>query len=189
MDASRTAAMRNLSMSGALGTYTFTLPFSPVYAGINFNNRISDAITSDQKNIFNTGYTTFTHGRATVGVDNIGTDSNLVRIEHNFVRPDAVKNNVNHYRLSTQHYWKIDGILTPGFKASVKFYFDGRKTISHTPGSSNYLDTCLTQFTADSLILLYRKNTADDWREVTSYTKAKFGANAVYGYVIADTMR
>jgi aminopeptidase N len=190
MDASRTAAVRNISVSGALNTYTVTLPFTPAYAGINFNNRLSDAITSEHKNLYATGYTTFTYGRATIGVNNIGTDSNLVRVEHNFVRPDAMKNNINNYRLNTQHYWKIDGILTPGFFANVKFYFDGRKAINHTPGSTPYLDTCLTRFTADSIILLYRKNAADDWKEVNGYTKVKLGvAASVYGYIIADTMR
>lgn len=190
MDANRTPALRNINMSGALATYTFSLPFTPVYAGINYNNRLSDAITSDHKNIFSTGYTTFTYGRATIGVDSVGTDSNLIRVEHNFVKPDAVKNNIHSYRLGNQHYWKIDGILTPGFKSSVKFYFDGRKMLSHTPGSSNYLDTSLTQFTADSILLLYRKNTADDWQEVNTYTKVKLGGTAaIYGYIIADTMQ
>lgn len=190
MDANRVQAARAISVSGALSTYSFTLPFTPVYAGINYNNRISDAIASDHKVLFQTGNITYTYGRAVVGVYTTGIDSNLVRIEHNYVKPDAIKNNINNYRISDQHYWKVDGILSPGFRASLKLYFNGKKVVNHNPGSTEYLDTCLTQFTADSIIVLYRKNTADDWREVPVYTKTKIGNQyAIYGYVTIDTMK
>lgn len=190
MDANRNKSLKQVTVSGAYSTFTLTLPFSPVYAGINFNNRISDAVTSDHKTFMQTGYITYTYGRATIGIYTTGTDSTFLRIEHNFVKPDTIKNNVNNYRISTQHYWKVDGILAPGFRTNVKFYFNGKKVINRTPGSTEYLDTCLTQFTADSIIVLYRKNTADDWREVYAYTKVKIGTSAsVYGYVIVDTLK
>ncbi len=190
MDANRTKALRNISVSGALSTYTFSLPFSPVYAGMNFNNRISDAITSDQLSIFSGGYHSFVHGRALLGIYTNGPDTTMIRIEHSFIKPDAIKNNVNNYRISDQHYWKVDGVISPGFRSNVKFYFNGKKIINHAPGATDYSDTCLTQFTSDSIIVLYRKNTADDWREVYSYTKTKIGNSAsVYGYVIIDTVK
>jgi len=190
MDANRNKVLKNISVSGALSTYTFSLPFTPVYAGINFNNKISDAITSDHKTIFQGGYITYTYGRAVLGIYTNGPDSTFIRIEHNFIKPDAIKNNVNNYRISDQHYWKVDGVLSPGFRTNVKFYFNGKKIINRAPGSTDYSDTCLTQFTADSIIVLYRKNAGDDWREVYFYTKTKIGSSAsVYGYVTIDTLK
>lgn len=190
MDSARNRSLQKMTVSGQYSSFTFTLPFSPVYAGINFNNRISDAVTSTQKTFMQTGYITYVHGRATLGVASTGTDSSFVRVEHSFVAPDAIKNNVNNYRISTQHYWKVDGILAPGFHSNLKLYFNGKKVINRTPGSTEYLDTCLTQFTADSMILLYRANTADDWKEVPHYAKVKIGlSGSVYGYVVADTLK
>ncbi len=190
MDANRIQSLQTISMSGALASFTFNLPFTPVYAGINFNNRISDAITSTKMTIFGSGYITYVHGRATLGMYTNGPDSTFLRIEHNFVKPDAIKNNVNNYRISDQHYWKVDGIVSPGFRANCKFYFNGKKLVNRTPGSMDYSDTLLTQFTTDSIIFLYRKNTADDWREVDKYTKTKIGlGNSMYGYVVVDTLK
>jgi len=190
MDVNRNKALRNISVSGALSTYTFSLPFTPVYAGMNFNNRISDAITSDKQAIFSGGYISYPYGRALLGIYTNGPDSTFIRIEHNFIKPDAIKNNVNNYRISNEHYWKVDGIVSPGFRSNVKFYFNGKKIVNHATGSTDYLDTSLTQITADSMIVLYRKNTADDWHEVYSYTKTKIGSSAsVYGYFIIDTVK
>src|SRR5438270_11844206 len=117
------------------------------------------------------GSLNYIYGRALVTPVNIGTDSSFIRVEHNFVKPDAIKSNINNYRLGDQHYWKVDGILAPGFLAHIKFNFNGKKLINASPGSSEYCDTSLTKFTADSIIVLYRKNTADDWTEVHSYKK------------------
>jgi len=190
MDVNRNKVSKNISVSGALSSYTFALPFTPVYAGINFNNKISDAITSEGKSILSGGYHTYTYGRAVLGIYTNGTDSTFIRIEHNFIKPDAIKNNVNNFRISDQHYWKVDGIISPGFRTNVKFYFNGKKVINRAPGSTDYSDTCLTQFTADSIIVLYRKNAADDWREVYFYTKTKIGSSAsIYGYVTIDTLK
>lgn len=190
MDANRVKALRTINMSGQLSNFSFTLPFTPVYAGINFNNKISDAITSEHKTILQSGYISYTYGHALLGMYTNGPDSSFIRIEHNFIGPDAIKNNVNNFRISKEHYWKVDGVISPGFRANVKLYFNGKKLVNRTPGSTEYLDTSLTQFTADSLIVLYRKNTADDWREVYSYTKTKIGNSAsVYGYVIIDTLK
>ncbi|HEY1038564.1 MAG TPA: T9SS type A sorting domain-containing protein, partial [Bacteroidia bacterium] len=122
-----------------------------------------------------------------LNVISTGIDSSFVRVEHNYVKPDSVKNNANNYKLNDQHYWKIDGLLSPNFLSKATFWFDGRK---QTGGTTGYLDTILTTITADSVILLYRKNTADDWHEVDKYSKTKLGGvNGRYGYFTVDTLR
>ena len=44
-----------------------------------------------------------------------------------------------------------------------------------------------TIYNGDSLILLYRKNAADDWREVKNYVKFKISSKT--GFVTADTLK
>ncbi len=179
--------VKTITASGQYSNATFTLPFDPVFTGINVDSRISDAISSKYKTITTVGTHSLTPGNLTLNVQNIGTDSSWVRVEHSFVGPDSIKNNVNNFKINTQHYWKVDGILTPNFLSKATFWFDGRKI---TTGVTPYLDTCLTTVTADSVILLYRKNTADDWQEVEKYTKFKLGGTAgKYGYFIVDTLR
>jgi hypothetical protein len=116
-------------------------------------------------------------------VSNKGVDSSYIRIEHNFAAPDAIKNNSNNFRLNTQHYWKIDGMLSSGFVSKIRFNYNGNKSTS----GNNYLDTCLTKVNGDSIILLYRKNAADDWKEVSHYIKFKVSSKS--GFCTADTLK
>jgi hypothetical protein len=56
-----------------------------------------------------------------------------------------------------------------------------------TSGNWGALDTCLTKVQNDSIVVLYRRNTADDWKLVDKYTKIKTGIIA--GKFIIDTLR
>lgn len=178
-----TKEVQTISMSGATKSFTLQTNIPPVYVGINVESKISDAISSEYKTIKTVANITYTLGRAYLMVSNKGVDSSFVRIEHNFASADAIKNNTNNFRLNTQHYWKIDGILSSGFVSKLRLNYDGNK---NTAGNS-YLDTCLTKINGDSIILLYRKNAADDWHEVLHYTKFKIGAKT--GFVTADTLK
>ena len=179
--------IRKIFVSSSLSSASFVLPFDPVYTGINVRSKISDATSSQFKTISTTGVHNLNPANLSLNVISIPADSAWVRVEHNFVAPDSIKNNFNNYRLNTQHYWKIDGIFTPFFHSKATFWYDGRKNLT---GQTSYLDTCLTAVTADSVLLLYRKNAADDWKEVTHYSKTKLGgATGKFGYFIVDTLR
>lgn len=116
-------------------------------------------------------------------VSNKGQDSSYIRVEHNLAKADPIKININNFRLNTQHYWKIDGLLTTGFVSKLRLSYDGNKN----PSGFSYLDTCLTTLNGDSMILLYRRNAADDWKEVKHYTKFKSSSKA--GFFTADTLK
>ena len=175
--------IKTISMSGSSQAFTLQTNNLPAYAGINVDSKISDAISSEYKTIKTASNITYALGKVTILVSNKGLDSSYIRVEHNLAKADNFKNNTHNFRLNTQHYWKIDGILSSGFVSKVKFNYDGNK---NTSGIS-YLDTCLTTINGDSLILLYRKNAADDWKEVSKYIKFKIGAKT--GYVTADTLK
>jgi aminopeptidase N len=175
--------IKNIVMSGATQSFTMQTTVLPVFIGMNVDSKISDAISSEYKIIKTTSTISYALGKASLIVSNKGADSSYIRIEHNLVKADAIKNNIHNFRLNTQHYWKIDGILSSGFVSKLRFNYDGNK---NTSGIS-YLDTCLTTVNGDSLILLYRKNPSDDWKEVNSYTKFKSAAKT--GFVTVDTFK
>lgn len=172
-----------ITMNGGAGTFTLQTAIKPNFVGINVDSKISDAISSEYKTIKSTGTITYTLGNATLLVSDKGQDSSYIRIEHNFAAPDPIKNNTNNYRLNTQHYWKVDGLLSPNFNSKLRFNYNGNKVKS----GIGYLDTCLTQISGDSIILLYRKNAGDDWKEVKHYTKFRIATRL--GYFTVDTLK
>lgn len=175
--------VKKVIMSGATNSFVIQSTIAPNYAGINVDSKISDAISSEYKIIKTTGTLTYTLGNVTFIISNKGQDSSFVRVEHNFAAPDPVINNINNYRLNTQHYWKIDGLLSSGFQSKLRLNYSGNKTMS----GNGYMDTCLTQVNGDSIILLYRKNASQDWQEVKYYTKTRLTSKL--GYFIADTLK
>lgn len=175
--------VKTISMSGTVQSFTLQTLTKPVYTAINMESRISDAISSEYKTLKTPATVTYTLGRATLLIASGGQDSSLLRIEHNFASPDPIKNNVNQFRLNTQHYWKVDGILSNGFVSKLRLNYDGNKYMS----GNSYLDTCLTKVNGDSIIVLYRKNAADDWREVRYYSKMKISSKT--GFVTIDTLK
>jgi aminopeptidase N len=183
MDASWSKEIKTVNMTGSTKSFTVQTNVLPVYAGMNVDSKISDAISSESKTIKTNANITYTLGRALVLVSNKGVDSSYIRIEHNFAAPDPIQNNTNNFRLNTQHYWKVDGILSNGFVGKIRFNYDGNKNMT----GNSYLDTCLTVINGDSIILLYRKNAGDDWKEVSSYTKFKISGKL--GFFTVDTLK
>jgi aminopeptidase N len=183
MNAAWSKEVKTILMSGASQSFTLQTNVLPSYTGINLESKISDAISSEYKTIKTNTSITYNLGRALLIVSDKGADSSFVRIEHNFASADAFKNNPNNFRLNTQHYWKVDGLLSSGFVSKMRLNYDGNKTMA----GNSYLDTCLTKINGDSIIVLYRKNAADDWHEVKHYTKFKIGPKT--GFVAVDTLK
>lgn len=183
MNAAWGKEVKNISMNGSTKSFTLQTASRPVYTAINMESKISDAISSEYKTIKTANTINFGLGRATLLVSSAGQDSSFLRIEHNFASPDPIKNNIGQFRLNTQHYWKVDGIPCNGFVSKLRLNYDGNK---YTSGNS-YLDTCLTKTNGDSIVVLYRKNAADDWREVSHYSKLKLSAKT--GFVTIDTLK
>lgn len=182
-NAAWTTTVSAITMSGANYHTQITLPINPVYVGINLDEKINDATAPEMKTLKNTGQTNFTNARMEITVNAI-TDSAFIKVDHNYTAPDPYKV-LKKYRLSPNRYWKVDGILPGVFDAGARIYFDGTQTMS----GGGYLDKDLINVTEDSLVLLYRKNTADDWDIFNYYTKTT-GGNKFdkYGYVVIDSL-
>lgn len=171
-----------MSFSGATGSKEFILPFVPDFIMMDYYEKISDAITTGSKKIKAAGTYTFVSALCNLEVTNIN-DSALVRLEHNWVAPDPLKNpNSDIKRLSDYHYWKIDGIFPSSFVSKGKFKYS--RLVSTATGN---LDNILlpTSSSVDSLLLLYRKGASYDWEQI-HFTR--YGTSTS-GYLIIDTLR
>lgn len=140
------------------------LNFTPVYVAVDFDDNLQDAVSAEWQIISTTGQKDFGTARAKLQVNSI-TDSVLVRIEHNWIAPDAMKNPVQGLHLHDYRYWTIDGIINAGFDANATFNYDG--------SAGAYLDNTFFTNNEDSLVMLWRAKQTDDWSVVDSFTIAK----------------
>ncbi len=167
-----------LEFSGELGSQSFTIPFEPKIVLADAEEKLSDATTDEYKTIQNTGVHYFDNSTYFVlDVEQI-SDSAFLRVEHNWVSPDPLKIVDEAYTLSDFRYWKIDGILPANFLAKAKFSFDKR--------ANQYMDfDLLDTANIDSLIILYRPNTATEWSEIA------FERTGVsyYGDLVVDSLQ
>ncbi len=178
--------IKKIMMSGSNGSFSFTLPFNPVFVAVNMSEKISHAVAPEYHIIKTSGNTTFANAMMTLNVSSI-SDSALVRVEHNFTAPDDYHHCCKPYKLSPNHYWKIDGILPANFKSTATIYYDGR---SSAFASTEWLDNNLVGTYEDSIVLLYRRNTADDWNLYPYFTKNYLGSHTdKHGLITIDTLR
>ena len=183
-DAAWNRTICTVTMSGSTSSFTANIPVQPVYCALNFDGKINDATTHDSKVIKNTGIVNFTLPRVLLNVQNKGADSSLVRIIHNYVKPDELKQNPAGHHLSDQHFWKVEGIFSPGFVARARFSYDGNKGLS---AANAYMDTLLTIVNGDSLELFYREDAGRDWQWLKKAVKTKVGSRI--GYIETDTLK
>jgi aminopeptidase N len=181
-----TEQTEKIIMSGSNATFNFTIPFSPAFVALNMDEKISHAIAPDYKKIKTTGASNFVNARMNIVVQSI-TDSAFIRVEHNYAAPDGFKSCCHPYRLSPNHYWKVDGILPSTFKAKATINYDGRTT---SFSGNLWLDNNLINTVEDSLVLMYRKNTADEWMVYPYYSKNIINNNNdKRGVITIDTLK
>jgi len=168
--------------SGQYSINNVIIPFSPTVYILNEANKLNQARTDNQ---LIAKSTLFTNNLSLSFINDLTitsiVDSALLQLEHHWVAPDSIKNNVNNYKISTSRYWSVDGILPTTFKASCRLYFDGR-------ASSGFLDFDIAPVNGDSLILLYRENPKFDWQEYTHYTKTTISSSIAYGWFTIDSL-
>lgn len=189
-DAQWNEAVRSVYVSGPVSTVTVSIPISPVFAGIDLDEKISDAVTSDLKTISAPGTygTYFSNGRMQVSVQSLTpNDSAYVLMEHNWAPPDQFKTPNPLYKLSTYHYWKLSGIFPPLFDASATVTYDGRNTFGSGGG---YLDNDLLTAAnqEDSLVLMYRKDAGDEWALFSWYSRTNTNPADKYGLFKIDSL-
>ncbi len=147
-------------------TQMFHIPLlmaNATWIALDRGEKISDAISDYEKIITTTGLQIMKETNTTLNVQSVGASPSTVRIEYHWVQPDGFKGSNPGIRLSDYHYWQAEGIFNPGFVSKISFQYDGS-----TNGLTGYIDNTLITGREDSLVLLYRENTAGDWQIISA---------------------
>lgn len=173
-------------MSGPNASFNFSVPFEPVFTAVNMGEKISHAVAPEIKILKTAASNNFANAKMTIVVQNI-SDSAFVRVEHNYTAPDDFQTPMPGYRLSPNHYWKVDGVLPSTFKAKATLNYDGRTT-GFT--GNMWLDNLLNITTEDSVLLMYRKNAGTDWQVYQYYTKSMLSSTTdKRGIITIDSLQ
>jgi aminopeptidase N len=156
---------QTIHSSGMNNSVTVTVPFVPSFGYLNRDELISHAVTANYATYNTTGTKNLSHSNLMLQIQNIA-DSAFVVVEHNWAAPDPVIDWESGKLISSQRYWRIDGIWNAGFNTNATFRYSGQLT-----GGNAYLDHLLITGAEDSIILLYRPNRSVDWAEFPTYTK------------------
>jgi hypothetical protein len=162
-----------IHFSGQTGHSVKYTEFEPRAVFLDPFEKIEDATTDNFEVFTEPEEYTFPETYFRIVIDEL-SDSALIRTTHNWVAPDSLKTPVDGLRLSPYRYWKVDGIFPEGMSAHGRFLYD----------YSNYLDDGLILSENDSVVLLYRTGSADDWHEIP---QTRIG-NWNVGYIITDEL-
>lgn len=147
-------------------TNVFHIPLiiaNATWVALDRNEKISDAISDYELMITSTGNQNMKETNTNLNVQTLSATPSTIRVEHNWVAPDGFKQSNPGIRLSDYHYWKVDGIINPGFLSKITFQYNGSSSTS-----SGYIDNTLITGSEDSLVLLFRTSTADDWHYISA---------------------
>ncbi len=172
-----------IEMDSMTQTFHVALLFTPLWISLDRNEKLSDARVSYDNPATTTGAHLFPETFFSANIQTIGTGS-TIRVEHNFVVPDGWKQSNPGIRLSNYHYWKVDGIWDSLFTSKATFNYNGSVT------GNGYMDNTLITGKEDSLRILWRAGTWDDWHVVQGYT-LNTGTNHMdkIGTITIDTLK
>lgn len=157
-----------MNVSGQFSNQTFTVPFSPTYATLNEDEKISDATTSDQFVIKATGTKLFSNANFQLSVQSI-TDSAFVRVEHNWVSAYQGVNDPT-IVVSPDRSWTIRGVDYQNMTANGIFVYNGTITSAGNLDAGLMVDHGAVLFNEDSILLLYRADASQPWSVFPTYT-------------------
>lgn len=151
---------QHFEFSGQYGVAHIEIPFEPAFGVVDFNNEISDAVIDYNAMLTTTGTRNFTQAKVSC-LPTSNSDSIQMRVEYNLVHADPFKQQPQqHYRVHDR-YWRIEYTHCHQIKGKFKFTYDG--TNSNAPEYS-----LLQGVAPEDMVLLYRRNCADDWHFVNA---------------------
>jgi hypothetical protein len=144
-------------------------PFEPVFWSFDFDDKISDAVTTEWSVIRANGTVAMPQALMNkINFTSSTSDSALLRIEHHWAPADGTFGVPEGAVINRQRYWNVDGIWPEGTAISSEIIYSGLVSMSVDYG---YLDNELIKITEDSLVLLYRPNAGVAWSLAADYTK------------------
>lgn len=148
-------ALVSVEVNGEYAVFETATNKKPGWTIVDPEICIPGAMTVDQQVIKGTGNTDFS-GTYFRLITNANPDSAVMHVTHYRVAPDSMKIPVDGWVLSDYRYWQIKGTFPQGFDATGRFSYS--KTL--------HLDDSLLVSSADSLMILYRKDARHDWQMI-----------------------
>jgi hypothetical protein len=144
-------------------------PFEPVFWSFDFDDKISDAVTTEWSVIKASGTVDMPQALMNkINFTSSTSDSALLRIEHHWAPADGTFGVPQSAVINRQRYWTVDGIWPEGTSLSSEIIYSG---LVSTSADYGYLDNELIKITEDSLVLLFRPNAGVAWSVASDYTK------------------
>jgi hypothetical protein len=150
---------RIVTLNNLLDSFDLTFDFKPVFVCLDFQEKLSDAITDQYLVSSTTGDFNLPMALANVRLKK-NTDSCLIRLEHHWVGPEKFR--IHSPYMSDYRYYTLDGIWEDSVIMDLELIYDGRQ--GGVNSSNGYLDHTLIFKTEDSLTVLYRGYPGDYWR-------------------------
>jgi aminopeptidase N len=144
-----------IHFSGKTGHSVKQLDFEPKAVFLDLFEKSCDATTDNFKLFSQPTEYSFPETYFKIFIDELD-DLSMIQATHNWVAPDSLKFPLDGLKLSNYHYWKIDGIFPESYKAHGTFVYD----------RDGYLDGELIESEKDSVVILYREGSWDDWHEI-----------------------
>ncbi len=164
------------NVSGESHGFTVLLPdnYSPIVFLVNEKQELNFASLQSNSVIKKTGTPNIPFTSMVCNVNKV-TDSSYVNIVHHLVAPDAEKKLNYIEKISTRHFWRVD-IINHG-----ELEIDGR--IDYNGLDSASIDSDILFKSEDSIMLVYRKDWTEPWREYTDYNLLKLSLTDRKGFV------
>jgi hypothetical protein len=148
-------------------TYTLMNAFAPQWINLNEGSFLLAGVSATDFNINNIGFYNNNYCKMDLTVQTLADSADL-RVEHHWAGSSRTGNEP--FRLSTSRYWRVSGYLPQGFLADGEVIFSSN-------ANNNFLDEDLLANGEDSLMLVYRKDAREPWREYDWYSKNYMGSS------------
>lgn len=171
----------SLVLSGSSSWRTIELPnnFQTAFILLNDGQELNLASLQDQTIVSKTGGISLSGSGMSPNVAEI-TDSAFVHIVHHLVGPSADRKLDNVLKISTNHFWQVNTLPFGKLKLTGRLDYNG----SNAQG----LDADIIYTSEDSVILVYRKDWTEPWREYSDYTRLKVTPNDRRGFMRLDVL-
>lgn len=165
------SAVVETTVSGEFSTFNITLAYEPKAIVLNESSRLLNAVTGESIKATGTGVSQLNHANFHITIQ-AEEDSSFVRVEHYRLAPDPIveEEMAEHFVISPDRYWKIDGVWSESFTAKGRVLFNAKNLAVGNLDNGLMIDHDGVAFTEDSLVLLWRPNQAVEWSLYDDFT-------------------
>lgn len=171
---------RTVELTGESNWVSLELPseYNPTMFLLNEFQEMNLASLQDNTFLTKTGSAPLAGTGMTPSVSNI-TDSAYLNIVHHLVGPTVESKLSNILRISDRHFWQVSALAKGTLSMAGRVDYLGQK---------GGLDEGLNIQSEDSVLLVYRKDWTEPWREYQPYIRQKLTPSDKRGFLRIDHM-